>query len=272
MKRLAVIGSMILCAGVLPAQPPPGDHGPRGFGGPMGIMAAGPGSRTPVTGAPYSAVETVQMQQTLADGNQITHQQSSKVYRDSSGRVRIEHTVTPPGETAAKTIVTIFDPVASVSYRLDPANQTAIKSNLPTAHTRSASWAGTDSKNRTAGAAPRFRSQGQRQTDSLGTQAIGGISAAGSRMTETIAAGAIGNQQAIQTVRETWISDDLKVPLMIKSNDPRFGNTVMQLTNITRAEPDAALFQVPSTYTVTAATHGFGGSDGGEGMMRHRNR
>ena len=271
MKKLAVIGSMILCAGVLPAQPTPGGHGPRGFG-PMGIMAAGPGSRTPVTGAPYSAVETVQTQQTLADGNQISRQQSSKVYRDSSGRVRIEHTVTPPGETAAKTIVTIFDPVASVSYRLDPSNQTAIKSNVPALQNRSSSLKGTESRARTADGVSRFHREGQMQKDSLGAQVIGGISATGNRTTETIAAGAIGNQQAIQVVRETWISDDLKVPLMIKSNDPRFGNTVMQLTNITRAEPDAALFQVPSTYTLTAATHGFGGSEGGEGMMRQRNR
>jgi hypothetical protein len=58
----------------------------------------------------------------------------------------------------------------------------------------------------------------------------------------------------MQIVREAWVSIDLKVPLLIKSSDPRFGSTVMQLTNIVRAEPDAALFQVPANYTVTAGS------------------
>ena len=62
---------------------------------------------------------------------------------------------------------------------------------------------------------------------------------------------AIGNQQPIQIVRETWISTDLKVPVMIKSSDPRFGDMVMQLTNIAQAEPEASLFQIPAGYTIT---------------------
>jgi hypothetical protein len=38
---------------------------------------------------------------------------------------------------------------------------------------------------------------------------------------------------------------------MVKTSDPRFGTTTMQLTNVVRAEPDATLFQVPAGYTVT---------------------
>ena len=55
------------------------------------MMSMGPGSRTPVTGAPYSAIQTTESQQALADGNQIARQEQTKVYRDSQGRVRIEH-------------------------------------------------------------------------------------------------------------------------------------------------------------------------------------
>jgi hypothetical protein len=90
----------------------------------------------------------------------------------------------------------------------------------------------------------------QRQTENLGTQVVNGVSATGTRTTETITAGAIGNQQPIQIVRETWVSVDLKVPVQIKTSDPRFGNMVMQLTNIVQGEPDASLFQVPSSYTI----------------------
>ncbi|HEY7825986.1 MAG TPA: hypothetical protein VIC00_04135, partial [Candidatus Acidoferrales bacterium] len=38
--------------------------------------------------------------------------------------------------------------------------------------------------------------------------------------------------------------------VMTKRSDPRMGDSVFQLTNIQRSEPDATLFQVPSDYTV----------------------
>lgn len=55
---------------------------------------------------------------------------------------------------------------------------------------------------------------------------------------------------AIQIVHETWVSDDLKVPVMVKHSDPRSGTSTTQLTNVVRAEPDASLFTVPAGYTV----------------------
>src|SRR6202034_1580321 len=114
--------STIIClvpifAAVLLAQGPPGGRGREfgggGFGGRDGILGAGPGSRTVVTGAPYSAVETVQRQQTLANGNQISTKQQSSVYRDSQGRIRTEETIIPAASSsgAARTMVTIFGPV-----------------------------------------------------------------------------------------------------------------------------------------------------------------
>src|SRR5271165_2066185 len=100
MKSTIVLCFTPLFAAVLLAQGPGGGGGfggPRGFEGPAGfagrgagILGAGPGSRTPVTGAPYSATETLQRQQTLANGNQISTKEQSNVYRDSQGRIRTE--------------------------------------------------------------------------------------------------------------------------------------------------------------------------------------
>jgi hypothetical protein len=39
-------------------------------------------------------------------------------------------------------------------------------------------------------------------------------------------------------------------------SDPRFGNTTYTLTNIQRAEPAAALFAVPSGYTIEQGHRG----------------
>jgi hypothetical protein len=168
--------------------------------------------------------------------------------------VRIEHTFAPrPGSTtqSAHKTISIFDPVAGATYMLQPDSMKAYKSP---AHARPG-----------ADAAPREQSPQSRpphhrasdappaQTENLGLQTINGVAATGTRTTQSIPAGAIGNAAPIQIVREVWMSQDLKIPIMIKTSDPRFGETVMQLTNITQSNPDAGLFQVPSGYTLQSA-------------------
>lgn len=87
-----------------------------------------------VTGAPYSAEETNERVQTLADGTHITQPMSStKVYRDSSGRTRTERSLMPGRmvrQRAAQdipVIVEITDPVEHVRYTLDTVNKVAHK-------------------------------------------------------------------------------------------------------------------------------------------------
>jgi hypothetical protein len=91
--------------------------------------------------------------------------------------------------------------------------------------------------------------RGNLKTESLGTQVIEGVSCEGHRMTRTIPAGAIGNERPLETITETWISPELHALVLKKNSDPRFGETIYKLTDIRRAEPDASLFQVPSSYS-----------------------
>ena len=60
--------------------------------------------------------------------------------------------------------------------------------------------------------------------ETLAAQSMNGMLASGTRVTRTIPAGTIGNSQAIETVRETWMADDLKVPLMTKTYRSAHGN------------------------------------------------
>ena len=60
----------------------------------------------------------------------------------------------------------------------------------------------------------------------------------------------VGNQDPIASVTERWYSPELQTDVMRKQVNPQFGETTFQLTNIVRAEPDAALFQVPPNYTI----------------------
>jgi hypothetical protein len=74
----------------------------------------------------------------------------------------------------------------------------------------------------------------------------------------TIPAGQMGNEAAIQVVSERWYSPDLQTPVMTRHSDPRVGETVYRLANVSRAEPAATLFQPSADYKVTEARGGRG--------------
>ena len=229
----------------------------------MGIGGAVMGPA--VKNAPYTAVEVTESTQVLGDGNRIHRLTETTVSRDSEGRVRRE---TPDQ-------ITIWDPVANVSYALDPKTQTARK--LPLAK----AFMSTSEKNVAAvrmmtveaggfavGDGPVAMPEGAQlatnrvwlgrggfsfgyetgKSESLGQQVIEGVSAEGSRMHSTIPAGAIGNDRAIEIVSESWYSPDLQTTVKSLHSDPRMGEEVFQLTGISRVEPPSTLFQVPADY------------------------
>lgn len=70
--------------------------------------------------------------------------------------------------------------------------------------------------------------------ESLGEREIEGVTAEGTRITMTIAAGSIGNEHPLETVVESWYSAELKTVLLIERSDPRFGKSVFRLTGIQR--------------------------------------
>src|SRR5215470_5793401 len=76
-----------------------------------------------VKGAPYSAEVVNQSIQTLSDGNRIVRTTTSRVYRDSEGRVRREED-RPSGSAG----ITIIDPVAGLSWVLNADNRVARQS------------------------------------------------------------------------------------------------------------------------------------------------
>lgn len=253
-----------------PAAPPPppgGEMGPGPMppGDPIGFVGfeAGLNKKT-VTGAPFSATFTNQTTQVLADGNRIQRSTSGTLSRDSQGRTRRDVTLPAIGPWAdsskpAPHMIVLNDPVAGTHYMLNPDRKVARR--VP------AFRLGQHGKQ--GGAARQSfaqKQQSQVATTSLGTQTIAGVAAQGTRYTRTIPAGAIGNEKPIVIVNERWYSPDLQLVVMSKHSDPRMGDTVFQMTNIQRQEPDATLFQVPSDYTVKAANKpGFQGGRGQHG-------
>jgi hypothetical protein len=74
-------------------------------------------------GAPYSAEAVTETTQMLADGNRINRKSVTRVYRDSEGRTRREEL----DDTGSVVSVSIVDPVAHVSYVLNPATRTGYR-------------------------------------------------------------------------------------------------------------------------------------------------
>jgi hypothetical protein len=243
----------------------------------LGVKGAVMGPR--VKGAPYSALETIENTQTLADGTHINQTTETMVYRDSEGRMRRE---TPD-------LITIWDPVANVSYSLNPKAQTAMKLPLglgAVSQVMSEQGGSNGQAMRyvyrtagvataTAGAPPLpplpppggpqagdtfFLSTGavpglsamqvklNSKTEPLGPQLIEGENVEGVRTTATIEAGQIGNDRPIQIVTERWYSRELEIAVKMTHSDPRTGQETQQLTHISRVEPSPELFQVPASY------------------------
>jgi hypothetical protein len=86
--------------------------------------------------------------------------------------------------------------------------------------------------------------------EELGTRMVEGIEAVGTRVTQVIPAGTIGNDKDLVSTRETWFSPELKVVVSSIRNDPRFGQIRYTLNNIQVSEPNPSLFQPPAGYTL----------------------
>ena len=218
-----------------------------------------------VKGAPYSADEITESLQVLADGTRISHQSKATVYRDSQGRVRRES----PDK------IVIFDPVIGYSYTLDPKTMTVerllmgtlvmnrqrrvfVFRNGATPSPEAIAMAKAELDSNVAGLKANLDQLGEALaklaktnnplTESLGQRSIEGLTADGTRATETIETGAVGNDRPIHVVYETWISPDLHTVVMTKHTDPRTGEETFRLANVHRGEPSPDLFMVPADY------------------------
>jgi hypothetical protein len=227
-----------------------------------------------VTGAPYSAEAVTEVVQTLADGNRIIRQSKAEISRDGVGRTRREQGLSMIGPVVGGPDdgprVQITDPQAGTMILLNMRDRTAHTMPAPrirlmnghvgiAAETADTTFEiavppdpsqGLDRiqmiySSRSAIAAP----VAPTAAEALGQQFMEGVEVEGSRTTLTIPAGQIGNELPIDVVSERWYSRELKVLVMSRQSDPRFGETTYRLTNITRGEPSPDLFVVPADFS-----------------------
>ena len=296
MSRTSLLISIIIATLVTGVAAQVSDSGPVTMQSPMLAAMppkAGMGVQvenidlTPVKCAPFCAVITTEHTQPFADGNRIHTTDSSTVCRDSEGRSRREAGLNLLGAAPQKTgtkLITIVDPVAGVRYVLDSNSKTARKMALPPplppgfAGGKFEHHAGTAIKEDRVMV---LRGPGEpgasgsdvmfgnvfvntevgpdgpaSASENLGDQTFDGIHATGTRVSTTIPAGKMGNEQPIIVTSERWYSPELKATIMTKHKDPWAGEMKTQFSSVNTAEPDTSLFVVPADYKIVEEKDG----------------
>jgi hypothetical protein len=196
---------------------------------------------TPIPNAPFSGVINVERSIVGQDGTVMNLKTVRAIHRDSFGRIYNEYRTLLPAsssETPGITHVLLYDPQTRTSTTLFPP-QHAYRSGI--------------TRRPPATTPPVFASYGPQneltREEDLGVQQMQGLGVHGLRYTQTIPAGTGGTDKDIVATDEFWYSEDLRINLVLKHNDPRTGSVIMTVTQISRAEPDSSLFQIPDGYT-----------------------
>lgn len=222
-------------------------------------------SGPPVVGSPVSYERVSESSRFLADGTRITDKTFiTYFYRDSFGRTRTERPLLfgglSPSPEPAITVIEIHDHVVGVQYVFDSQNRIAYRLPITVRQPQKRSVAvslGNSSlqiKAADPAQSPAFQQNDplrpQYTTESLGTDVMEGVSVEGHRMTTVYPIGSVGNDRPISATSEYWYSADLGETVLSKSSSLLNGDQTTRLINVSRAEPDPALFQVPAGYQI----------------------
>ena len=189
---------------------------------------------------------------TLQDGTHIKHSDGTEHWaRDSQGRTRIERPI-----NSGPTLTEIVDPVVGFGYIADDQNQVthriAMQAQRPRPRKVIQKAEGCVDATAPAGDAPVTVNTPEIQIsfETLCPQSIDGLMAEGTRQITVRPVGSNGNDRPITIITDTWYSPELKLTVLMKNSSPTTGETVTKMTNLTRSEPNPALFQPPAGYKI----------------------
>lgn len=86
--------------------------------------------------------------------------------------------------------------------------------------------------------------------EELGTRTIEGLPVVGVRSTTNTPVGLMDNDQPLTHVQETWFSTYICSSISNRSWSPQGHESISELTEISTAEPESSLFQIPPDYKI----------------------
>jgi len=204
---------------------------------------------TPVAGAPFSGTVEILSKQSMPDGTVYTRRTINHIARNSSGVIYNERRkLEPPSFQGEPLILTshIYDPQTRLSTFLSPETQVARQMVLSTPPQAP--------ENSTPATMVVLAKAQNLTTKDLGTETVAGLILHGTRKQRTVPATLSGTGHDVTITDDYWYSEDLKVYLVLKHNDPRSGEQIVGIVSVDRKEPDPSIFQITPAYKVVNET------------------
>jgi hypothetical protein len=201
---------------------------------------------TPVPNVPFTAVINVERSFVRPDGSVANVKTERQIARDSRGRIYNEmRMLVPESSSKAPQVerIHLYDPQTRIATNLNVSQRTyrTMTANRPPATVPPTLLDATPAGNA-------LQQNEFTKKEDLGIQEMGGIPAHGVRETQTISADTGGSGKELVITDEYWYSEDLRINLLIKHNDPRSGAVIMTVGQVQRTEPDPAIFDIPAGY------------------------
>lgn len=202
----------------------------------------------PKAKAPFTLILETEWDRGLADGGTITTANKRRIARDAEGRIYQERWLLVPKNGTQESVITaiqISDPMAHTLYSCfphDAKRRCQLVTYTPSPATVF-NFQGPASGQFADGSGDIVRVD-------LGKQLFSGVEAAGTRVTVHYNAGTFGNDRPMTIDREFWYAAQLGFNLLSKRSDPRIGSQTFTVTNLTLADPDPKLFELPEGFTV----------------------
>ncbi|HEX4065308.1 MAG TPA: hypothetical protein VHZ09_04735 [Acidobacteriaceae bacterium] len=230
MRVCFVMGFLVLGCAVagaqIPAQPPSADGSIRTRI--QGIEVP------PIPGAPFTAKVVVEWDQPLIGGGTVSRTYYTMVARDAQGRVHREirgFVLAGSNEEPPLRTITILDPVADTRTNcVEATMQCTVTAYQPRTMLTGAAVAG-----------------GHVTTESLGSQTMQGLTAVGTRETQTTQT----SSRVILSHTESWYSPQLQMDLSVARSNPQMGQVTLTVENLQQVKPDGSWFALPAGFQVS---------------------
>jgi hypothetical protein len=197
----------------------------------------------PISGGPLSVDITTESVETSESGVRNTRSESLVIYRDSVGRLRHDLAHVAPELSQTGAVVQIIDTTRGFMAILVPIARRAFLRTFP-AYTTGASSSGVSLFGGPGLALSGEPGKRTVKTEALGKRVIEGIEFEGELTTVTVE-----GERTLVATDESWFSKELGLFGLRVTTGPG-GKTTSRILRLSRNEPDASLFVIPSDYVI----------------------